>query len=265
MFIDGVQAANFRRLIEYLSNPFFWVFVILLLLTIYLMMPGRDRVAKRAGSVLLLLWIGFYSVSTPWISDWMIRQLESQYVRVKQVNPNVHWVVVLGGGAAKNLEIPASEALSGVSLKRVFEGVRLYRALPEARLILSGGAGAAKPEFSVARRFDEFADWIHVPKAHRVLEVDSINTADEARFIKPLVGDSPFYLVTSALHMPRAMMLFEKQGLHPIAAPCNYLFLKHEKTKSWTRFLPTAGHIVRFNIAWHEYLGQWWGAMRGKI
>ncbi len=264
MLIDGMQAARIRGLVEYALNPFFWVFLIILGLSIYLLIPGRDPIAKHAGIVLLLLWIGFYAISTPWLSDSMINQLENQYVRVKQLDAHVHWVVVLGGGAAEDLEISASEALSGPSLRRVLEGVRLYQALPEARLILSG-AGTAKPEFTVAARFAELTDWIHVPEAHRVLEADSINTADEARFVKPLVGNAPFYLVTSALHMPRSMKLFEKQGLHPIAAPCNYLFTQNEEATLWTDFLPTANNIVRFNVARHEYLGMLWAKLTKKV
>ncbi|MDF1646832.1 MAG: ElyC/SanA/YdcF family protein [Legionellaceae bacterium] len=262
--VSAVQASMLRGFFEYLLNPLFLVFVILLGLIIYLLWPGGACVGKRVGFILLLLWLGFYAVSTAWFPNWMVTRLENQYARVEQVNPNVHWVVVLGGGVAETLEVPAIEALSGPSLRRVLEGVRLYQKLPDAHLILSG-AGLSKPEYTVAARFAEFTDWMHVPEADRVLESDSINTADEACLTKPLVGDAPFYLVTSALHMPRSMMLFEKQGLHPIAAPCNYLFLKDDKKGAWQSFLPTLGNIARFNAAKHEYLGQLWGKVRGKI
>lgn len=257
-------AAIFRGLVEYMLSPFFLLFGVLLGVVIYLLWSGRGRVARQAGVVLAVLWCSLYLVSTSWLPDAMIQSLESQYVRIKQVDSNVHWVVVLGGGVAENLEIPASDALSAPSLRRVLEGVRLYRNLPEAKIILSG-AGRAKPEYTVAVRFAEFTDWMPVPKTHRILEADSMNTADEARLIKPLVNDAPFYLVTSAVHMPRAMMLFEKQGLHPIAAPSDYLLIEQEERDVWQSFLPRVGHFVHFNVAWHEYLGVLWGRMRGKI
>ncbi len=262
--LNGEHAAIFRGLVEYALSPFFLLFLVLFGVILYLLWPGCERAARRAGLVLAVLWCGLYTVSTAWVPNAMIKQLESHYSRIKQVNPNIHWVVVLGGGAAENLEVPASDALSGPSLKRVLEGVRLYRKLPEAKLILSG-AGRAKPGFTVAERFAEFTDWMPVPKAHRILEADSINTADEARWIQPLVGEAPFYLVTSALHMPRAMMLFEKQGLHPVAAPSDYLLIEQAAREPWRHGMPTLGHLILFNIAWHEYLGMLWGKLRGKI
>ncbi len=73
----------------------------------------------------------------------------------------------------------------------------------------------------------------------------------------------PFYLVTSAMHMPRAKALFEKQGLHPIAAPAYYATVKGRSYPFWQHCLPNIGNLVRFHAVWHEYLGQLWGKMRG--
>ncbi len=264
--MTGIHAAGFRDFFGYMLTPMFLLFFVLLCLIIYLFSRERGRVAKHAGIVLLLLWIGLYAVSTLWLPKLMITQFEQQYARVKQVDSNIHWVVVLGGGARSNASIPASDALSCASLKRVLEGVRLYHELPDAKLILSG-AGTAEPEHTVAVRLMAFADSLQIPRADQVLEADSINTADEARLIKPLVGDAPFYLVTSALHMPRAMKLFKQQGLHPIAAPCDYLFVQSEakKKETWKHFLPSENNIMRFNVAWHEYLGQIWLNVRERI
>jgi uncharacterized SAM-binding protein YcdF (DUF218 family) len=265
MIINGIQASNLRGLIEGLLNPLVLIFVLTAVFILLLLKPSRDRVSKRMGWMGLGLWVVLYMVSTPWLPRLMMSHLEEQYAQVKQVNPQVHWVVVLGGGAVKDLNISAAEALSGVSLKRVLEGLRLYKKLPDSRLVLSGRGTEEEVEYAVATRFDELTAWLGVPKAHRVLEVDSVNTADEARIVASLVGDAPFYLVTSASHMPRSMALFEKQGLHPVPAPCQYCVYPSNATLSARDFLPNAAHMVMFNTAWHEYLGLMWGLMRGKI
>jgi len=50
------------------------------------------------------------------------------------------------------------------------------------------------------------------------------NTQQEAEQYKLLFGDSAqLILVTSALHMPRTMFLFQKEGLYPVATPTNHL------------------------------------------
>jgi uncharacterized SAM-binding protein YcdF (DUF218 family) len=257
MIINGIQAAACRRFFEYLLNPMCWIFLVLFGLIIYLLWPNQTRRTKRAGMLLLLLWLVLFVVSTPWLPNTMIARLESQFSRIKQVDAHIHWVVVLGGGSVANLSIPASEVLSGPALRRTLEGVRLYHELPEAKLILSGGS-RDELKYAEAYRAAALADWLHVPEIDRVLEAGSINTADEARLIKPLVGEAPFYLVTSALHMSRSMRLFEQQGLHPIAAPCNYLLIASETKALWMNYLPSALNILRFNVAWHEYLGRCW-------
>ncbi len=262
--VGGRQAVLLRGFCEYLLSPFFWLFFILICLSAYLLFGRRTRTEKRVGVVLLLLWVGLYVVSTPWLPNFMLGHLEHRYARIKALNLDVHWVLVLGGGVKEAPGIPASDALSASSLRRALEGVRLYRQLPKAELILSG-ASLSKPEYAVSVRYAEFTDWLQVPKAHRMLMTDSMNTADEARLTRALVGDAPFYLVTSAKHMPRAIMLFEKQGLHPIAAPCDYHVSTNHQYQLWRRFLPSAGYVARFNMATHEYLGMLWGRLRGII
>ena len=261
----GVQAAIARGIFEYLLNPMCWFFLLLSGLAIYFLWPGKPRASKRLGCILLLFWIIFYGVSTPWLTNWMIARLEQRFTRVTAVDKRVQWVVVLGAGVTESLAIPASDALNGIGLKRLLEGVRLYQKLPHARMILSGASQSEKLEYAEATRFAELTDWLDVPKADRVLEPVSLNTADQARLIKTMVGDAPFYLVTSSLHMPRSIRLFKKQGLQPIAAPCNDLVVKAEVADNRPDFLPTAFNLVRFNVAWHEYLGRIWGKLRRKI
>ena len=46
---------------------------------------------------------------------------------------------------------------------------------------------------------------IGVPEGDIILESKSEDTMDEALFIKPIVGNVPFVLVTTASHIPRSM------------------------------------------------------------
>ena len=43
----------------------------------------------------------------------------------------------------------------------------------------------------------------------------SLDTAEEASSVATLVGNSPFILVTSAYHMPRAVRLMQLAGARP--------------------------------------------------
>nr|MBA2405838.1 YdcF family protein [Bdellovibrionales bacterium] len=48
-------------------------------------------------------------------------------------------------------------------------------------------------------------------------------TYDHTVYLRQLLKDKPFVLVTSALHMPRSMGLFLKAGYKPIPAPTAHL------------------------------------------
>ena len=127
--------------------------------------------------------------------------------------PSVKYVVVLAGGHKSDPRVPATGRMSGDSLIRLVEGIRILRWNPGAKLILSGG-GAADP-VPEAVVMAEVSEFMGVPAGDMILESTSNDTKDQARLIKPMVGTEPFVLVTSATHMPRSMALFKNLGMFP--------------------------------------------------
>ncbi|TKS60321.1 MAG: hypothetical protein EWM72_01463 [Nitrospira sp.] len=103
-----------------------------------------------------------------------------------------------------------------------------------------------------------------VDKADLVLEVESHDTAEQDRLIAARIGSDRFLLVTSALHMPRSVALFEKQELSPIPAPTDYLAHQGGEVHPG-RHWPTAENLFLTQVAVHEYLAMIWAAMRGEI
>jgi uncharacterized SAM-binding protein YcdF (DUF218 family) len=259
MMMDGIRAAQLRHMTEILLHPLCIGSVVAIILIACLVRQVGD--SKLIACGLALVCLGVAVLSTSFLPRWMSVKLEDQYTRVTEVDPNIHWVVVLGGGVSGIKAMPASDALSSASLRRFLEGLRVYRQLPEAKMILSGGSRRGM-QYADSVRFNEMADMFDVPESDRVLERDSINTADEARLMKPWLQDEPFYLVTSATHMPRSMALFEHQGLHPVAAPCDYTGLQYEKKNLLEKCLPSTNNLENFNAAWHEYLGLLWAKIR---
>lgn len=256
----------FHRIFEALSNPLLWVLLILIMSGFYLIIKAPKQSGMRALGVLLLCaFSGLYAITSAWLPDKMLSHLETQYPRATVIRPEVQWIVVLGGGAMKNSNFSISDRLEGSSLKRGLEGIRLYQALPNTKLVLSGGL-AKHETHAEARRLDALAAWLHVPDDKRVLEINSRNTVEQAREIKPIVGGKPFYLVTSASHMPRAIKLFEHEGMHPIAAPCDFRVYESEiKQDVDLSFMPHAQNLMKFKVAWHEYLGTLWASLKGQI
>jgi uncharacterized SAM-binding protein YcdF (DUF218 family) len=219
---------------------------------------------QRAGKVVVTVGVGllaFFSFSLS--SHLLLQPLEHRYPPLlKPGPPSVKWVVALGGGIKPDPQLPISSRLRPASLYRLLEGVSLYRQIPGSKLILSGGAvfgpsGEAEAMAAVARI-------LGVDPRDLVLETTSRDTADQARLIKGIVGREEFILVTSAVHLPRTMALFAKQGLHPIPAPAGH-FLQQDSDCDPQRFFPRAENLQGAEAAIHEYLGLAWARLRGAI
>jgi uncharacterized SAM-binding protein YcdF (DUF218 family) len=89
------------------------------------------------------------------------------------------------------------------------------------------------------------------------------DTEEESQRMAPIVGSRPFILVTSASHIPRAMGLFRKRGLKPIAAPTDYFTARHRRGPE--NFIPDGYNLFKSQVAFYEYLGLAWEKLRGKI
>jgi uncharacterized SAM-binding protein YcdF (DUF218 family) len=166
------------------------------------------------------------------------------------------WVVVLGGGLTEAHGVPAASRLSETSLARLVEGVRLVRELPQAKLLFSVGE-ANEPEVLA-----DLVVSLGVPRDRLVMEHQTRDTGEQARALAPLLGRDAFILVTSAVHLPRSVRLFQGQGLDPIPQPAGYLGRGRGEFGIY-RFLPNSFGLVRSERAWHEYLGLAWNWLSG--
>ena len=174
------------------------------------------------------------------------------------------WIVVLGGGHTSDSRMPANSQLYHPALARLVEAIRLYHSLPGSKLILSGGAlYDPVPESEVLA---DVALALRVEKKNLILESLSRDTEEEAIVIQKMVGKDPFVLVTSASHMPRAMGLFRKLGMHPIPAPTDYGI----RESSWEgispgMFFPGSTNLQNAEAAVYECLGLVWAKLRNRI
>jgi uncharacterized SAM-binding protein YcdF (DUF218 family) len=227
---------------------------------------GKILVSAGAGLLLVLSYSG--------VSDMALRPLELKYPPVADSDAGSggpqdghflgagSYIVVLGGGINRDATLPVTSQIGSQSLSRLLEGVRLYKAEPGRKLILSGG-----PVFSPiseSQVMSRVALIMGVNPRDILQESVSRDTEEQARLLKPLVGRERFFLVTSAAHMPRAMALFRRQGLEPVAAPAG---LPAQQTAPWSPgdFFPSSLSLQRMEIALHEYLGLAWAWLRGVI
>jgi uncharacterized SAM-binding protein YcdF (DUF218 family) len=215
-------------------------------------LAGRRRIAHTliVAGVTLALAATFGP-----IANSLLRPLEARYHAVLDASalPSAPgYVVVLGSGYHPRNALPVTAALDSVGIVRLTEGLRLLRQLPGAQLILSGGPVRGEPP--IARGYALAADALGVPAASMILIDEPPDTGAEIRAIHARVGDAPVLLVTSAAHMPRAMALCRREGLHAIAAPTGNLAAPSGRGGFWLP-LPSGASLIKSETAFHEYLG----------
>lgn len=239
----------------------------LLLIGLVLLWFSRRQKAGKwfvtAGTLVLVC-----SSYTP-TARWLLSPLEYRYpvadARAADgsgATPGPKWIVVLGGGYTANARLPVTSQLSPGSLARLVEGIRLHKRYPGTKMIISGGREFSMP--AEAGPIARTAEILGVDRADIVLESESLDTEDQGRHVSALVGGEPFFLVTSAAHVPRAAALFRKRGLHPIPAPADFE-IKGGGGFTPLRLYPYALNTVRTEKALYEYLGLAWARLKGAI
>jgi uncharacterized SAM-binding protein YcdF (DUF218 family) len=228
---------------------------LLIALLVSLLAGGIRLLGRRRISSWLLVLSGMlvYLATIPLVGESLLGPLERRFTSA--VSPSalrdVRWVVVLGSGYAPRDNIPVTGALSGDALPRIVEGIRLVREIPGTQLIASGGApGGGAP---AAEGYALLARELGIADTSVVTLSDPLDTADEARALAGRLRGTPFILVTSAYHMPRAMRLMERQGLQPIPAPTGQL--AGDICCSLKTFIPSGNALRKTERALHEYLG----------
>jgi uncharacterized SAM-binding protein YcdF (DUF218 family) len=257
-----------KKIVASCFSPVSLCLEILILGLFFLWATRRLRLGKglvTLGTVLLLL------MSVSGLSRQTLIPLESRYPALlhpetvswgEKSGTSPKWIVVLGGGHVSDPSLPANSQISATALGRVVEGVRLSQAIPGSKLLVSGGVVFDPvPEAEVMARI---AILLGVKTQDIILEPDSRDTAAQAEIIAKMLGPEKIILVTSAVHMPRAMALFRKRGLQPIPAPADFRVVGAQRLVPAMVF-PRGSSLGEVEIATHEYLGLTWAWLRGVI
>ncbi|SDR04583.1 Uncharacterized SAM-binding protein YcdF, DUF218 family [Pseudoxanthomonas sp. CF385] len=163
-------------------------------------------------------WSALWSI--PLASETLRGALEHRYaVQEAAALPSADAIVVLGGGS--NYAWLDREDVDPARLRssRLAAGARAWHAGKAPTVILSGGGVGNTTE---ARRMAAAIQRLGVPPAALMLEERSHDTRDNARFSTALAterGGRHVLLVTSALHMPRAALLFTQAGAEVTPVP----------------------------------------------
>ena len=213
--------------------------------------------------IVLLLWL----FGNSWTSLALSRSLEWKYLPPTET-PTAPVMVVLGGGT-EPLQYPRSHVELNGAGDRLVQAALLYKAGAAEKIMVSGGGinWMDQREVSIAQEMEDMLVLMGVPREAIIRQDRSANTYEDALYCAEMLeqmGVNEIILVTSALHMPRSVGVFEFQGLIVHPAPTDYKVT----TQSWDALfkpsnvesvlfglIPSAGNLGNLTNAMKEYIG----------
>jgi uncharacterized SAM-binding protein YcdF (DUF218 family) len=223
---------------------------------------------QRLGSLCLFIAVSWlWLCATPVFSDKLRNSLEQIYpAEPIAMLPQADAILVLGGCVE-----PASPPRQTINLlagaDRVWYAAQLYRAGKAPQIVVSGGQSPwSGMEKSEAEAMAEFLTDLGIPDSAILLEMESLNTYQNALLSKPLLEKNNIQsvlLVTSALHFPRAFAIFKTMGIVAFPAPTDFEITDTPNTL--LRWLPDTSALDGSTRAIKEYLGWYVYKMQGWI
>ena len=240
---------------------------------------GRKRMAKWVGG-LTVAWLWLWM--TP-IMTWVVGvPLEREFlvdgkVPMVETFPEADAIVLLGGSMGIETNI-SSYAEMSANADRVWQAARLYKAGKAAKIIATGdyakdttlqllkefGVAEEDVSFLGARTTEEEAKglWEMLGRSGGVAELGVEEFGESDSPTHPPKNSSTarpkVLLVTSAWHMKRARLMFEKYApeIEVVCAPADFenMFMA-EKTPLFKMLFPDPNVFYLNSTAFHEWVG----------
>ena len=243
----------------------------LLLVVALIMSWKRPRwVPLPVALALIVLLIS----SNSWVANGIVQSLEWQNIP-KGSLPQADAIVVLGGATRSAFRPrPAPDLNEGGD--RIIYGAELYREGKAPVIIASGGriewrGGGPSESADMAT----ILEMMGVPPAAIRQDPTSLNTYENAVNVGEIMkkeGINRILLVTSAMHMPRALKIFQKQGIEAIAAPTDFQVTQQEINESNNSLeatilsiLPDTQRLDKTTRSIKEYVGTFIYWLRGWV
>ena len=206
----------------------------------------------------------FFSNSV--IVDELVRAWEVEVTLTGDIDPSIKTAILLGGGVYHDKETDMVKY--GRNADRYLSVLEPYREGVFEKILVSGGpANYLEPWAKESEIIKGLYLLCDLPSEDVMIEDKSLNTHQNAVNCKPILEEleeDKFLLITSSLHMRRAMACFQKQGIE--VQP--YSAMKMVGTRRWEidyLLVPSIDNFSKWRALIHEWIGFLSYKVRGYV
>lgn len=222
-----------------------------LLILTFLFFIGRQT--KTGNAFLISTFLLFLMTGTGIILSWCLHDLESFPIQINPVWKKNNAIVLLGAGTVKSKDALSAQPTL-LAYSRIYETARLYllckKTKAQCKIIISGGDALSTGE-SEASTYQTALNNLGIENTNIILEKNSMNTYQNAAFTSPILKRAKVdavFLVTSGIHMKRALLYFSNFGINPMPAVSDSI-------PSHITLIPLGYNFALTDFVLHEYAG----------
>ena len=212
---------------------------------------------KSWGQKLVALGIILVSiVAVVPLGNWLSKPLENRFPSPKIENRVPRGIIVLGGATEPEITWSRDQPSVNSAADRLIVLASLMKKYPQAAVVVSGGGTSKSVPLTEAAVARLVLDIMGIDVKRISFEQKSRNTYENATFSAELVSpnrDESWLLITSALHMPRAVGSFRRVGWNVIPFPVDYETPADSKL-NWVGF-NLSSNSLELNRATREWVG----------
>jgi len=233
------------KLLAFLIQPIIWIFILLVIALFY---------KSKRRKILIISISLFYFFSNSFIADEFARLWE-----VKRFSPSLTYDVgIVLGGIADYDKITKTHNFNK-NADRLMDAEQLYHKGIIKKIMLSGGNGLLFNDGYIES--EAMRDYLlanKIPIKDIIIENNSRNTIENAmnsaQILKEKYNEGKFLLITSANHMRRAQLCFNKVKLETTAFPTDCTTSYRSTGYDYILF-PRVEALDRWRNLIHEWIG----------
>ena len=236
------------KILTYFLRPAIWLLILFILA-----LANRNNKKQR-----IYLWIAFLTFVLFSNSFFITKTTDLWAVSPKELNQSYDVGVVLGGSTITYEKKYDRKIFKG-NIDRLLQAVELYQNGKIKKILITGASGnLIYRDLKEARLLRSFLISINFPPNHILMDTLAENTHENAVYTKEILNHHPelkkVLLITSSLHMRRAMACFRHEGIRVTPYPTNLI----NSDMHWNLeylLVPNISNFMIWNGMMHEMLG----------